>query len=153
MFRKAVYEDCEAVYELICGMEGRRLPFERFAGIFKSQLDEPERCCCLVCELEGRVCAVLNLRFEEQLHHAARIAEVMELAVAEPYRRQGLGAALLERACGLARERGCGQIELACNRLRRDAHRFYLREGLRDFHLKFSKPLYGEAPAENRLGL
>ena len=59
---------------------------------------------------------------------------------------------LLERACALAEERRCMQIELACNRLRRDAHRFYLRQGMSCCHYKFSRSLTEEGPGENRLG-
>ena len=118
---------------------------------FLAQLEDGNYC-CLVCRREGEPVAVLNLRFEEQLHHAGKIAEIMELAVDGRYRNRGLGRELLERAIELAKELGCMQIELACNRLRRDAHRFYLRAGMQRYHYKFSLPLAGEAPGENRLG-
>ena len=104
------------------------------------------------CIAPGEPVAVLNLRFEEQLHHAGKIAEVMELAVDGRYRGRGLGRELLERAIELAKELGCMQIELACNRLRRDAHRFYLRQGMSCYHYKFSRSLTEEGPGENRLG-
>ena len=86
------------------------------------------------------------------LHHAGRIAEVMELAVAPGHRGRGLGARLLAEAERIALENGCVQIELACNRLRTNAHRFYEREGMKNFHCKFSKPLVGGNAGENRLG-
>ena len=52
----------------------------------------------------------------------------------------------------VALENGCVQIELACNRLRTNAHRFYEREGMKNFHCKFPKPLVGGNAGENRLG-
>ena len=70
MYRKATVNDCEKVYELICGMESKRLPYDEFAAIFKAQSDN-ERYYCLVCE-DGGVIGALNLRFEAQLHHAGR---------------------------------------------------------------------------------
>lgn len=151
MICKAEKEDVKRVYELICDMEQSALPYEQFQRIFLAQLED-EAYYCLVYRRDGECVGVLNLRFEEQLHHAGKIAEIMELAVDGSHRNRGLGRELLERACALAKERRCMQIELACNQLRRDAHRFYLRQGMSCYHYKFSRSLTGEDPGENRLG-
>ena len=151
MYRKATLEDCEKVYALICDMENRKLPFERFYEIYSEQLNSRQYY-CLVNEKENVVCAVLNLRFEEQLHHAECIAEIMEFAVDSAYRNQGFGKEMLEKACEIAKEQGCSQIEVACNQLRTDTHRFYLREGMHNFHYKFSKSLTGDTCTENAIG-
>lgn len=150
-FRGAVPADAGAVYELICDMESSRLPREEFERIFALQL-AGENYLCLIAELGGETVGALNMRFEYQLHHAARIAEVMELSVAPAHRGRRIGAKLLAAARSSARENGCVQIELACNRLRTDAHRFYEREGMRPFHYKFSFPLYGDPGEDNALG-
>lgn len=151
MYRRATIEDCGRVYALICDMEQKALPYDRFRAIFEKQL-QSENYCCLVLEESGAVIGALNLRFEEQLHHAERIAEIMEFAVDADYRSRGLGAGLFAHACDTARKQGCVQIEVACNQLRRDAHRFYLREGMHSFHYKFSKSLTGEDTGENAIG-
>lgn len=151
MICKAEKEDVKRVYELICDMEQSTLPYGEFERIFLAQLEDGDYC-CLVYRRDGECVGVLNLRFEEQLHHAGKIAEIMELAVDGSHRNRGLGRELLERACALAKERRCMQIELACNQLRRDAHRFYLRQGMSCYHYKFSRSLTGEDPGENRLG-
>ena len=151
MIRKAEWNDCEAVYRLICDMESSPLPFERFSEIFREQLGR-ECFRCLVEEQDGRVIAVLNLRFENQLHHAERIAEIIEFAVDPAYRNKGLGKQMLESACRIAKDCGCMQIEVACNRLRTDTHRFYLSAGMHNFHYKFSKSLTGADSAENAIG-
>ena len=151
MDRKAEPRDCGAIYDLICDMEHRALPFEPFREIFLAQL-QSEAFYCFVREEEGSVRGVLNLRFERQLHHAERIAEIMEFAVAPACRRRGVGREMLAEACRIASGRGCTQIEVACNRLRKDTHRFYLREGMHDFHFKFSRSLTGNDSGENALG-
>lgn len=151
MICKAEKADVKRVYELICDMEQSTLPYGEFERIFLAQLEDGDYC-CLVYRRDGECVGVLNLRFEEQLHHAGKIAEIMELAVDGRYRNRGLGRELLERAIELAKELGCMQIELACNQLRRDAHRFYLRQGMSCCHYKFSRSLTGEDPGENRLG-
>ena len=150
-YRKAAGGDCAAVYALICDMERGELPYDRFQSIFFEQLNDGHYF-CLVNDLDGRVIAVLNLRFEAQLHHAARIAEIMEFAVDPAFRNRGIGKDMLEAACRIAAERGCAQIEVACNQLRADTHRFYLREGMHNFHFKFSKALTGADSDENAIG-
>ncbi len=151
MFRKAVLTDCRQVYSLICDMENRQLPYDRFCEIYERQLAD-EMYYCLVCELNNQVIGMLNLRFESQLHHTAVIAEIMEFAIHSGCRNRGIGKAMLREACAAAAAFGCTQIEVACNQLRTDTHRFYLREGLRNFHFKFSKALTEEDVSENYIG-
>ena len=151
MYRKATLNDCEKVYHLICNMERKQLPFGRFYLIYQEQINN-RHYYCLVCEYDNNVIGVLNLRFEEQLHHSACIAEIMEFAVDEAYRKQGVGKGMLANACQIAKDFGCMQIEVACNQLRKDTHRFYLREGMHNFHFKFSKSLNGNDTEENIIG-
>lgn len=150
-YRIAQKEDCRPIYELICETENSTLPYDRFAQIFHQQLNS-SLYECLVCEEGGSVIGMLNLRMEEQLHHAARIAEILEFAVHPDYRSKGIGKKMLSIACQLARERGCTQMEVACNRLRENTHRCYLREGMQNYHFRFSKNLLDDTPAENALG-
>jgi PhnO protein len=151
MFRKAIADDCKAVYNLICDLENRELPYSSFAEIFAEQVAD-NRFYCLLWETEGKIRAVLNLRFEGQLHHASRVAEVMEFSVDASCRGQGIGKQMFAEACRIAQEFGCSQIELATNQLRTDAHRFYAREGMNNFHYKFSKPFGATGPMENIIG-
>ena len=76
----------------------------------------------------------------------------MEFAVDKNARSNGIGGEMLTYASALAKEAGCVQIEVACNQLRKNTHRFYLREGMQNFHYKFSKSLTGEDTTENVLG-
>lgn len=151
MYRKGTINDCEKVYNLICEMEQKQLPFDRFSAIYQKQISN-RYFYCLICECENNVIGVLNLRFEEQLHHCEYIAEIMEFVVDSSYRKQGTGKEMFTKACELAKDFGCTQIEVACNQLRVDTHRFYLREGMHNFHFKFSKSLVGNDTAQNVIG-
>lgn len=150
MDRKATKTDEKQVYELMCRLEQTRLPYDRFAEIFQEQLAS-KHYYCLVWEEDGRVAGVLNLRWEGQLHHAGRVAEIMELIVDPSCRNRGIGRKLFACACRLARQFGCGEIEVTSNRIRTGAHRFYLREGMEQTHLKFTKSLE-EGPASESVG-
>ena len=132
-------------------MESKCLPYSVFEEIYRKQLanDHYE---CIVCEMDSEVIAMINLRYEEQLHHAGCIAEIMEFVVKAGYRNKGHGKDLFCYACHRAEEWGCIQMEVACNQLRKDTHRFYLREGLKNYHYKFSKGLAGLDFNENTLG-
>lgn len=150
-YRRGNINDCEAVYHLICEMECKQLLFDTFRKIYRNQLMD-KRYYCLVCEVDNQVIGVLNLRLEEQLHHAECIAEIMEFSIDAAYQNQGIGREIFAKACQIAKKAGCTQIEVACNQLRTDTHRFYLREDMHNFHYKFSRALVGENISENRIG-
>lgn len=149
--RKGNLEDCKAIYSLICDMENRELSYDRFFAIYRDQISGGHYY-CLVCEQHRVVIGVLNMRFEAQLHHTERIAEVLEFAVAVKCRNNGIGKEMFAQSCQIAKDNGCSQIEVACNQLRKNAHRFYLREGMYNFHFKFSKRLLGDDIQQNAIG-
>ena len=139
--RTAVPADCGEVYRLICILEETSLPRPAFDAVWEAQRAQPERYRCLVCEEDGKLLSVLSMRMEQQLHHAARIAESMEFAVDPACRSRGIGKEMFARACADARAAGCVQIELATNQRRTGAHHFYAREGMRCSHYSFTLPL------------
>ena len=151
MYRKSMEKDCRAVYDLICDLEKKQLPYGEFEKIYLNQLQK-ENMYCLIEEEAGKVRAMLNLRFEEQLHHCEKIAEVMEFVVSPDCRGQNVGKKMFAEAKKITLEKGCSPIELATNQLRKDAHKFYAREGMHNFHYKFSKRLIGEDSEDNILG-
>ncbi len=55
---------------------------------------------------------------------------LQDLVVTKGDRSRGAGKALLVAATDWARERGCTHLELASGAGRKDAHHFYLREGM-----------------------
>lgn len=140
MIRTSTINDCDAIYNLICELENIALPREVFGDIYTEQLG-CENHICLVYEADGKVVGVLNMRFERQLHHSERIAEIMEFCVSGEYRGRGIGKELLAAAREAAADGGCAQLELATNQGRTDAHRFYQREGMVNTHFKFTMRL------------
>jgi len=140
MIRTADAADFGAIYHLVCRLEDRTLPKEAFYEILTAQLADPAHC-FLLAETAGQPAGLLHLRIEAQLHHAGQIAEILELIVDAPFRGQGLGESLIRAACRCARERGCLQLEAACNLSRTASHLFYERQGMARTHYKFSKLL------------
>jgi GNAT superfamily N-acetyltransferase len=55
---------------------------------------------------------------------------LQDLIVAKTHRSLGTGRALLDAATDWARERGCTHLDLSSGLGRKDAHRFYDREGM-----------------------
>lgn len=150
-FRSAASEDCSFVYDMICDMEAKALPYPAFKAIFLEQINNANHDFILG-ELGSAVVAVIHLRYENQLHHAGRIAEIMEFAVMNGYRCKGIGKEMLTHAEQCAKDHRCLQIEVACNQLRKNTHRFYLREGMKNYHFKFSKGLSALDSDKNILG-
>jgi PhnO protein len=150
--RIAKPSDIEVIYDLICDMENSKLDYEKFQEVFKKYLED-DRYFCLVAEHSGTVIGCLNLRIEYQLHHTAKIAEILELAVMDKYRSKGVGKELFEKASEIAKNSECLQIEVCCNQLRSRAHNFYEKQGMHNFHYKFTMNLNKEEIKENRLGL
>ncbi len=92
----------------------------------------------------GRPVAVAGFRIGECLAWG-RFLYVDDLVTAEAARSRGFGAMLIRWLRERARAAGCEQLHLDSGTHRADAHRFYVREGLRITSYHFGEVL---TPAE-----
>ena len=69
---------------------------------------------------------------------------VDDLVTAEAWRSHGYGRLLNKYLADLARNDGCGSIQLDSNTQRHNAHRFYFRERYTITAFHFGRPLGGE---------
>ena len=140
MIRLAVSADQPEIYSLICALEETTFPQDMFAWGFYTMLSSASHL-LLVAEEEGQIVGLLHLRMEFQLHHCGTVAEIMELIVSSEVRFKGIGAALLKAAREQAIQHHCIQFEVTSNQKRKQAHRFYQREGLEQTHIKLTEAL------------
>jgi GNAT superfamily N-acetyltransferase len=88
-------------------------------------------------EENGGPVAVAGFRLSENLAYG-RFLYVDDLVTGEPHRSKGYGARLLSWLAELAKKEGCTQLHLDSGVQRKEAHRFYQREGmnLASFHFR-----------------
>lgn len=90
---------------------------------------------------DGTVIGFIDVEVRTRLNFAEPEAWVPDLIVRESARGRGAGAALLDRAEQLGRERGCFSISLESATWRERAHAFYEREGWTRSAFAFTKTL------------
>jgi GNAT superfamily N-acetyltransferase len=92
----------------------------------------------LVAELDGEVVGMCQLvMFRHLQADGGRCAEIESMHVRRDRRSEGIGALLLSEVVDRARRAGCYRVQLTSNVARRDAHRFYEREGFVPSHRGF----------------
>lgn len=90
-----------------------------------------------------KVKAVAGLRIAEWLARGKSL-EIEDLVTTSADRSSGYGSRIFDRIVEIAKDEGCTEIRLVSHVTRFDAHRFYLRKGMRiDAHF-FSMPLAGK---------
>ncbi|WP_448955653.1 GNAT family N-acetyltransferase [Labrys neptuniae] len=98
----------------------------------------------LACDAE-HVFGCLSAHIMELFHAPGRAGRITALVVDAKARGRGAGRALIERACGYFRERGCLFIEVTSGDHRPDAHAFYRAVGFAEDKRRFVMKL---RPAE-----
>lgn len=89
---------------------------------------------------DGNVVAVAGFRFLETLAQGRHLF-VDDLVTRSTDRSRGHGRALFLWLCEHARQKDCESLALDSGRARKDAHRFYEREGMEYRSLRFHKEL------------
>lgn len=98
----------------------------------------------IVAERGGEVIGTFQLSYLPGLSRRGQWrAQIEAVRVAAPVRGQGIGAAMMRWAIDQARGRGCGLVQLATDKRRGDAHRFYARLGFEASHEGMKLPLSG----------
>jgi len=127
--RQCVREDFEAVLGLLRQLwPDRELDREALEDVFRHNLTlASQHYLCAVSG--GTLVGFCSLSVRKSLWGQGFLGYVDELVVDEKHRGEGIGGMLLERALGLAKEDGCGRVELDSAFHREEAHRFYASHG------------------------
>ena len=142
--RQATISDIPAMNELFrkdLGYAECRLEIveKQFAGLDNS------REAVFVAEAEddsSHIAGVIHVEKYNVLYFPT-MANILGIAVAADFRRQGIGSALLKRAEEWARENGASSMRLNSGESRKQAHEFYRAQGYIDDkkQLRFIKEL------------
>ena len=139
LIRKAQPQDAPAIVELL-----DQLDYPNTAGFMESRIrslgQDPDEA-LIVGEQDGRVIAVVSLHFIPQLALERPFARISYFSVHAAVRSQGIGRQLEQYVEAAARSHGCDRIEVHCHSRRKDAHRFYEREGYHEDPKYFIKKL------------
>ena len=112
--------------------------FEGFEQIYAEGHGAGYRVAALFDAGECRACA--GYRVMTNLV-SGRLLYVDDLVTSESARSRGYGRELNEYLAGRAREQGCSTVQLDSATHRRDAHRFYFREGYTIYSFHFVRRL------------
>lgn len=138
--RPATLTDLDAVYQLICDLEGETLNLSFFTENYKVNLQDSTIRYIVACDGK-KVIGFLSMHIQRILHHERITCELQELNILPEYRSQGIGSILMDYAEGLAKEMGLEEIELTTRNYRVRTQEFYKRLGYEQTHLKFVKRL------------
>ena len=144
-FRTATAADLPAIIALLADDElaenREQASSDNYAQAFAAM--EAERYNhMLLAESEGLIVGALQLVFVPGLSRkGTRRAIIESVRVAADQRGQSVGTALMKEAIRLAREGGCGLVQLDSDTRRSRAHLFYRRLGFVQSHFGFKKQL------------
>jgi GNAT superfamily N-acetyltransferase len=144
-FRAATAADLPAIIALLADDElaenREQASSDNYAEAFAAM--EAERYNhMLLAESAGRIVGALQLVFVPGLSRkGTRRAIIESVRVAADQRGQSVGTALMKEAIRLAREGGCGLVQLDSDTRRSRAHLFYRRLGFVQSHFGFKKSL------------
>ena len=139
MIRNAVKADLDDVYRLMKQLSRHDFTKKQFEDCYLFNLEKGR---VLVYERDNNtVCGCIGFAIHYPLHFSCKTMEIVNLIVDENCRNLGIGKELLTALEQVAIVNGCVRIEVASNRQREDAHRFYEREGFVCNHYKLTKGL------------
>lgn len=95
----------------------------------------------LVFEEDKSVIAFISVHFIPQIAVKGDFARISYFAVDQNSRSKGIGSMIEKYCTDLAMKRNCNRIELHSHSRRKDAHRFYMRQGYTESPKYFIKML------------
>ncbi|BCJ57710.1 GNAT family N-acetyltransferase [Micromonospora endophytica] len=134
IFREAVRADLPAVLDLLADdVLGRTRDVGEVDATYEkafADITTDPRNQLVVAEAGGEVIGCMQLTYIPGLgRHGSERQLIEAVRIRSDRRGQGLGRQMITWAIDQARQRGCGLVQLTTDKLRRDAHRFYLGLG------------------------
>ena len=121
MIRKAMVNDSGMIHDLCVNDLG----YECDGELVRKRLEglDPERECVFVAVADDRIAGFNHVEKYEVLY-CQGMANILGLAVAKNYRRQGIGGKLLTEAAKWAASMGLPMVRLNSGMTRKEAHTF-----------------------------
>ncbi len=134
IFREAVRADLPAVLDLLADdVLGRTRDVGEVDATYEkafADITTDPRNQLVVAEAGGEVIGCMQLTYIPGLgRHGSERQLIEAVRIRSDRRGQGLGRQMIAWAIDQAKQRGCGLVQLTTDKLRRDAHRFYLGLG------------------------
>ncbi len=133
-------ENLPDVYRLVCELEHAELDRAAFEKVYEGNLANPDIYYLLAMD-DQVVAGFASLHIQCLLHHIGRVGEVQELIVSKHYQGQGIGRELFDKLKETAAANGCVLLEVCCNQSRKESHKFYLKQNMKNSHYKFTSDL------------
>ena len=137
---EAQYEDFDDVYQLICELENTIFDKQALLKVYSHNLTSDDVHYVLAVE-DAHVIGFASLHIQQLLHHASKIGELQEIIVCQEKQGIGIGEILFEAVKEIAVNNQCMQLEICCNQTRKASHEFYLKQGTKNSHYKFTMPI------------
>jgi len=134
---KASIDHLESVYKLLCELENDLLDKNDFSKIYKHNIKNDDVHYVLAVN-DLNIIGFASLHIQKLLHHCSTIGEIQEIIVAKEQQGLGVGAMLFEELKKIATTNKCIQLEVCCNLARENSHKFYLKQGMKKSHYKFT---------------
>ncbi len=139
IFRDARPDDIPYIVSLLAddplGAQRERLGDPAYYEALKA-IDADPTTRFMVVEDDGVVVGCMQISVLPGLaRRGAKRAQFESARIAGSQRRGGMGAWMVGEGVKLAREAGCALIELATDETRKDAHRFWERQGFKASHI------------------
>lgn len=114
-------KDYASLAELLGEVYGSRITQE----VLEKQYVTGDRSILIAQTREGGLTGCAFLEVKEDFVRPERIMYVTYVAVAEEYRKQGIGRKIFAEIENICRKKGCKAIELTSANFRTEAHAFY----------------------------
>ena len=125
--REAISSDANAIWQLNFTEMGYAFPLDATIDNLSKLLHSPsDKIFVAICD--GSVVGYVHAN-DYDLLYAPHMKNIMGIAVSSPYKRKGIGSALLQYVENWALETGASGIRLVSGATRTDAHAFYRRYG------------------------
>lgn len=133
--REAGAHDAEQIAALVAGL-GHHLSADAVrSNLSRLATDSLPQ---LVAEQGGRIVGLLGMDRMDPVYRPKPVGRITILIVAEDRRGSGVGRALVDRAIAIARDWGCGMIEVSSNHRLEDALAYYRHLGFDDTSRRFA---------------
>ena len=133
---KAAMHNLDAVYNLICELEDRKLDKYEFLRIYQENIADAN-VHYLLAEDGADIIGFASLHIQKLLHHCAKVGEIQEIIVSEKAQGSGAGTELFNQLAKTAASNNCLQLEVCTSKMREKAQDFYVKQGMKQSHFKF----------------